>query len=81
MSRIGRKEDAIIDFTKAIEFNPHHAKAFYKRGIYFFQFLGYALINLRRYEDAIIDYTKAIEFNPYDAKTFYNRGINFFQTF
>ena len=74
LSNLERYEDAIINYTKALEFNPHHAKAFYKRGIYFFQFLGYALIKLERYEEAIIDYTKAIEINPQIGDAYFNRG-------
>ena len=29
---MGRKEDALIDFSKAIECNPHHAEAYVNRG-------------------------------------------------
>ena len=31
---LGRKEDAINDFTKAIEINPQDASAYYNRGRY-----------------------------------------------
>ena len=75
-------EEAIIDYTKAIEINPQFDDAYLNRGRYqFLCFLGYALSNLERYEDAIIDYTKALEFDPHHAKAFYKRGINFFQFF
>ena len=29
---LDRKEDALVDFSKAIEINSHHAEAYYNRG-------------------------------------------------
>ena len=62
---MGRKEDAINDYTKAIEVNPQYFKAFFNRGTYYYQsLLGISLNDLGRKEDGIKDYTKAIEINP-----------------
>ena len=32
---LGRKEEALIDYNKAIEINPIYAKAYYNRGRYY----------------------------------------------
>ena len=59
---LGRKEDAIIDYSKVIEINPLNAKAyFYKGSICSNILLGNALMHLGRKEDAIINYSKAID--------------------
>ena len=31
---LGRKEEAIKDYTKAIDINPQYAVAYYNRGLY-----------------------------------------------
>ena len=65
LSDLGRKDDAIKDYTKAIEINPQYFEAFFNRGILYDQyFLGISLYRLGRKEDTIKDYTKAIEINP-----------------
>ena len=60
--KLGRNEEAIRDFTKAIDLNPQNTH------------LGKALLYLGRKEEAIIDYTTAIEINPQDHKVYFNRG-------
>ncbi|MEO1743178.1 MAG: tetratricopeptide repeat protein, partial [Cyanobacteria bacterium J06629_9] len=55
---LGRKEDAIDSYDKAIEFKPDYHQAWYNRGV--------ALAALGRKEDAIDSYDKAIEFKPDD---------------
>ena len=35
---LGRKKDAIKDYTKAIEINPEDADAYNNRGIYYYQY-------------------------------------------
>jgi len=66
-SSINRYEQAIEDFSKAIELNPNDAVAYYNRG------LAYAKLN--EHERAIEYYGKAIKLNPNDAKAYGNRGI------
>ena len=34
---LGRNEEAILDFTNAIDINPHYAEAYYNRGKYYFK--------------------------------------------
>ena len=63
----GNHQGAIADFTRAIEFNPQYADAYYSRGI--------AKHELNDYQGAIDDYTKAIEVDPRYAAAYYNRGI------
>ena len=64
-------DQAIANFTKAIELNHNDATAFYNRGTSYF--------NQNKYDDdvnlAIADFTKAIEINPKFADAFYNRGL------
>src|SRR5215204_1440714 len=49
-------DEAIREYTKAIELNPQFAEAYYNRGI--------AYSDKKEYDAAIQDYTKAIELNP-----------------
>lgn len=63
----GRNEDAIQEYTKAIEIDPRSAAAYNNRGNVY----G----DLEQYEKAIEDYNKAIELEPDDALAYNNRGI------
>ncbi len=63
----GDYDEAIFDYTKAIELNPRYAEAYYNRGI--------AFDDKGDYDRAIFDYTKAIELNPRYAEAYVNRGI------
>jgi Tfp pilus assembly protein PilF len=56
----------IADYNEAIELNPNHADAYYKRGD--------AYDELGEYEKAIADYNKAIELDPNHALAYLNRG-------
>jgi tetratricopeptide (TPR) repeat protein len=60
-----RTEDALGDFTKAIELEPDNAVYYHNR--------GFCLRNLDRYDAAIADYTRAIELDDSDANFFNNR--------
>jgi len=63
----GDHDQAISDFTRAIELNPRYANAYYNRGI--------AYDDKGQYDRAISDYTRAIELNPKHAKAYITRGI------
>ena len=66
----GRQEkypQAVQNYTKAIESEPHYAKAYYNR--------GYIYIKMRKYKLAISDLDKAIEIDPKYAAAYHVRGI------
>ncbi|CAK62880.1 unnamed protein product (macronuclear) [Paramecium tetraurelia] len=52
----GNYEEAIVDYSKALELNSKHAAAYYNRGLIF--------SDQQIYEKAIMDYSKAIELLP-----------------
>ena len=66
-SKQGQFTEAVRELTKAIEYHPRYAEAYYNRGI--------AYQNLEQFNQAIADYTKAIELNPNFASAYTNRGI------
>ena len=59
-------EQAIADYSKAIELNPDDVLAYNNRGI--------AYTDLGDYERAITDYYKAVELDPNYALAYYKRG-------
>ena len=63
----GNYQEAISDWSKAIEINPQDADLYYNRGV--------AKGDLEDYQGAIADYTKAIEINPQYAVAYFNRGV------
>ena len=65
-SKNGNYDQAISEYTKAIEINPNYEQAYGNRGG------SYA--NHGNLPKAISDYTKAIELNPKDVMNYYNRG-------
>jgi len=67
----GLYDEAISDFTKAIEINPESADGYTNRGA------AYGEKGL--YDLAISDFTKAIEINPEDSDGYVNRGIAYAQ--
>ena len=62
-----KHEEAVEDYSKAIELDPNDAKAYNSRGA--------AKNNLKLYEEAIKDYDKALELDPNYADAYNNRGI------
>lgn len=65
-TQIGNFEDAVKDFTEAINSDPQFADAYYSRG----RVLG----RLGKHEQAIDDFTKAISLNPENANAYADRG-------
>ena len=59
-------EEALADFTHAIELEPQYAAVYNNR--------GGALKDLGRHEEALVDFARAIELEPQDAAAYYNRG-------
>jgi tetratricopeptide (TPR) repeat protein len=64
--QIGHYDQAISDFTRAIEINPRLAHAYNNRGA--------AYLYKGQYDQAILDLSKAIEINPWLAHAYNNRG-------
>ena len=65
-SDLEQHEEAIDDFTKAIELNPDFVWAYSNR--------GYSKNALGLYKEAIDDFTKAIELKPDYANAYNNRA-------
>jgi len=63
----GQYDQAISDYSKAIEINPGLAEAYINR--------GNAYSKKGQYDKAISDYSKAIEINPKYADAYINRGL------
>ena len=59
-------DEAIADYTTAIEIDPDYAWAYNNRGV--------AYDNQGKYDLAIADYTTAIELDPDHKEAYYNRG-------
>ena len=65
-SDLGQYENAIDNYTKAIQLDPDYAKAYLNR--------GNAYDDLDQYQRAIQDYDKAIQLDPDNAFAYLNRG-------
>lgn len=65
----GKFEEALKDYTAAIQLNPRHCRAFYNR--------AFSNDRLRRYDAAVSDYTRALEIQPGNATAYHNRASLF----
>ncbi len=63
---LGRSEEALTSYNRALEINPAYDKAYCNRGI--------VLKKLNRKEEALSSYDKALEINPGNDSTHYNRS-------
>ena len=63
----GDYEAAIQAYTRAIELDPKHFKAYFNR--------GFAQDKLRNHGAAIGDYTRALELDPRNPYGYYNRCV------
>ena len=59
-------DEAIDDYSKAIEIAPNKSEAYINRGD--------VKVSQEKYDDAIADYSKAIEISPSNSKAYNNRG-------
>jgi tetratricopeptide (TPR) repeat protein len=60
-------EDAVADYTRAIELDPQHTRAYNNR--------GNAHTSLGEVESALRDYDTALQFDPNLALAYFNRGL------
>jgi tetratricopeptide (TPR) repeat protein len=67
LGRVGKFEEAVSLFTKAIALDPKYDEAYYNR--------GKAKLNLEQYRAAIKDFDTAIKLRPKYADAYNNRGI------
>ena len=65
--KLGREEEALASYGKALEINPDKEEAYFNRGI--------VLDDLGREEEALASYDKALEINPDKEEAYFNRGI------
>jgi len=63
---LGKHDEAINAYDKAIELDPKDASAWYNK--------GHALNRLEKHDGAIKAYDKAIELDPKYASAWYNKG-------
>ncbi|ARV57713.1 hypothetical protein BZZ01_02830 [Nostocales cyanobacterium HT-58-2] len=64
--KVRNYEQAIENFSQAIQKDPKHAKAYINR--------GNAHYNLKEYEAALADYNQALQISPIEVKAYVNRG-------
>ncbi len=69
---MGRLDEAIADFDRAVAMNPFFHKAYYNRGFVFDK--------MGRFDEAIADFDKAIASNPSFREAYYNRGLTYNKT-
>jgi len=68
--QIGHYDQAISDFSKAIEINPRLAHAYNNR--------GWAYIKKWQYDQAISDFSKTIEIDPRFVEAYFHRAVGYF---
>jgi Tfp pilus assembly protein PilF len=74
LSETGKDDEAILDFTKAIELDETMSIAYYNRGLLYYQ--------LKDYEKAIKDFDKTLQYSDSEpeANTYIDRGLCYYYT-
>jgi len=67
LGNLGKFDEAIVCFDRALEINPEYAEAWYNK--------GFALGNLGKFDEAIVCYDRALEINPEYAEAWNNKGV------
>src|SRR5205823_940063 len=70
LAQAAKYDEAIVEFTKAIELAPTNPVVYDRR--------GFAYYNLRKYDEAIKDYTASIEKKPDNPLTFNRRADSYY---
>jgi tetratricopeptide (TPR) repeat protein len=65
----GNYDQAIAEYTQAIELDPSLASFYYNRGL--------AYSNKADYDNAISDFSQVIMMNPKDGEAYFERGYNY----
>jgi len=68
---MGRSEEAVNCYDKAIEINPNDAAAWYGKGL--------ALKQIGHPEEALNCYEKAMDISPNISRAWYNKGLVLYQ--
>lgn len=75
--KVGLENEAINDFTKAIEINPRAIDTCIKLNVlpnvYFFR--GEVYLNQKKHKEAIADFNIAIDLNPNYTDAYFKRGL------
>jgi protein O-GlcNAc transferase len=70
-AQLGRAEDALANYNRALAVKPDSAEAFYNRGI--------TLRNLNRLDESLTSYDRALAIKPDFAAALVNRGLIYHQ--
>ena len=65
-SRLGKKDEALASYDRALKVRPDFAEALYNRGV--------TLQELKRFEEALASYDRALKVRPDFVEALYNRG-------
>jgi len=67
LNRLGKLQEAIACYEKALEIDPLSAKAWYNKGC--------ILSEIGKHQEAIDSYDQALKINPVDVKAWYNKAV------
>jgi tetratricopeptide (TPR) repeat protein len=67
LAKLGKAQEAIACFDRALEINPTYADVWYNKGV--------ALRSLCKYQEEIACFDRALEINPGDADAWGNKAL------